>query len=217
MFNAAGLRGRVLNLALHHQHARIYSHNLRTRYGAVEACSAAAAMQFLTMAHFADGARLFTYVLTLDGMLRFTETGKEFGVDLLSKHTMHSDVNVYIAYSGEFFIRRFAPSSSSPSSPSSPHSPAPDTDPSPADFELVIDNDSGTYRPSAFLLPQLAAFLAANLPGLHITARDCADEGLQREKREQREMKRRAGQGRRLVQGVVVKSHGEGGWSEGEG
>jgi hypothetical protein len=33
-------------------------------------------------------------VITLDGMFRFTETGKEFGIDMLSKHTMHSDVNV---------------------------------------------------------------------------------------------------------------------------
>lgn len=40
--------------------------------------------------------------------MRFTETGKEFGIDLLSKHTMHSDLNVYVAFSGEFFIRRLS-------------------------------------------------------------------------------------------------------------
>lgn len=51
-------------------------------------------LQFLDMVHYDTGGRLFTYVITLDGMFRFTETGKEFGIDLLSKHTMHSDVQV---------------------------------------------------------------------------------------------------------------------------
>ena len=51
-------------------------------------------LQFLKMVHYDQGGRIFTYVITLDGLFRFTETGKEFGIDLLSKHTMHSDVNV---------------------------------------------------------------------------------------------------------------------------
>src|SRR4051812_39016451 len=75
----------------------------------------------LDLVHYAEGERIFTYVLTLDAHWRFTETGREFGIDLLSKHTMHSDVSIYIAYSGEFFIRclkqhRLAsnPSTSSP-------------------------------------------------------------------------------------------------------
>jgi len=59
----------------------------------------------------------------LDGQLRFTETGKEFGIDLLSKHTMHSDVSQYIAFSGEFFIRKIGEQSKDPK-----------------DYELVIDN-----------------------------------------------------------------------------
>ena len=51
-------------------------------------------LAFLKMTHFDQGGRLFTYVLSLDGLLRFTETGEEFGIDLLSKHSMHSDVTV---------------------------------------------------------------------------------------------------------------------------
>jgi len=43
-----------------------------------------------------QGGRIFTYVLTLDTKWRFTETGMEFGIDMLSKHTMHSDVSQYI-------------------------------------------------------------------------------------------------------------------------
>jgi len=220
MFDRAGLRGRVLNAALHHQHARVYNHSSTTRYGAVEAGTAAAALQFLAMAHFAEGARLFTYVLTLDGLLRFTETGKEFGIDLLSKHTMHSDVNVYVACSGEFFIRRVGPGPGPASSSSADADPSADPDPDPADYELVIDNDSGTYRPNAALLPQLAAFLSRNLPGLRVAARDCADEKLQRMKREQREARRRLGAGAAghdgddddaRVFGIAAPS--DGGWS----
>lgn len=57
-------------------------------------------LQFLDMVHYDTGGRLFTYVITLDGMFRFTETGKEFGIDLLSKHTMHSDVQVSLTAVG---------------------------------------------------------------------------------------------------------------------
>jgi hypothetical protein len=66
----------------------------------------ALALQFLRMCAFGAGGRLFTYVLTLDGEWRWTETGAEFAVDLLSKHTMHADVSRAIAWSGEFFVRR---------------------------------------------------------------------------------------------------------------
>eukprot|EP01087_Luapelamoeba_hula_P016076 TRINITY_DN490_c1_g1_i1.p1 TRINITY_DN490_c1_g1~~TRINITY_DN490_c1_g1_i1.p1 ORF type:complete len:846 (+),score=164.26 TRINITY_DN490_c1_g1_i1:170-2707(+) len=64
------------------------------------------ARRFLRMTKFAQGYRLFTYIITTDGQMRFTETGKEFGVDQLSKHTMHSNASIYIAFSGEFFLRR---------------------------------------------------------------------------------------------------------------
>ncbi|EAQ83115.1 hypothetical protein CHGG_10933 [Chaetomium globosum CBS 148.51] len=108
MFSSTGLRGRILNKVLHKQHERIYNFDSSTEYGSFPPCSDEASLQFLRMAHFDEGGRIFTYVLTLDGMLRFTETGKEFGIDMLSKHTMHSDVATYIACSGEFFIRRLA-------------------------------------------------------------------------------------------------------------
>ncbi|KFX89312.1 hypothetical protein O988_08682, partial [Pseudogymnoascus sp. VKM F-3808] len=117
MFDKTGLRGHVLNAALHHQHARVYNYSNTTTHGNMEPKSKEAALQFLKLAHFDEGGRLFTYVLTLDGLFRFTETGKEFGIDMLSKHTMHSDVNLYIACSGEFFIRRLKDKNASPESP----------------------------------------------------------------------------------------------------
>ncbi len=105
-FTRAGLRGRILNHALHHQHARVYNYDRSTVYGVFAAPCAAMTRHLLDMVHWDQGWRTFTYVLTLDGLFRFTETGKEFGIDLLSKHSMHSDVSIYIAYSGEFFVRR---------------------------------------------------------------------------------------------------------------
>jgi hypothetical protein len=209
MFSKAGLRGRVLNSALHHQHARVYNFSNSTEYGIVKPRSEDAALQFLKMVHFDEGGRIFTYVLTLDGLLRFTETGKEFGIDLLSKHTMHSDVNIYIACSGEFFIRRLShpdepaeapdqethPNKDIPGGP--PNAPPPK---SPRNYELVIDNDSGTYRPKGELLPLLKQFLKENFPGLHVVTKECTDKNLEKMKEGQRERKKKEGQNVTMVQ-----------------
>ncbi|TVY23517.1 hypothetical protein LHYA1_G007300 [Lachnellula hyalina] len=193
MFSKAGLRGRVLNKALHHQHAHVYNFANSTEYGVVPPRSKEASLQFLKMVHFDEGGRIFTYVLTLDGLLRFTETGKEFGIDLLSKHTMHSDVNIYIACSGEFFNPTQTPTS--PGGP--PHSPPPK---SPESYELIIDNDSGTYRPKGDLLPKLKEFLNANFPGLHVVVKECTDEKLTKMKQGQRERKKKEGNNVTMVQ-----------------
>jgi hypothetical protein len=94
MFTASGIRGRLLNRALHHQHEQIYKYDATTKYGELEGPGENMTLKFLDTCHFDEGGRIFTYVITLDGLFRFTETGKEFGIDLLSKHTMHADVNV---------------------------------------------------------------------------------------------------------------------------
>jgi hypothetical protein len=209
MFSHRGVRGRILNKALHHQHNHIYSYGANTEYGAVEPKSEEASKQFLEMVHYDEGGRIFTYVITLDGLMRFTETGKEFGIDLLSKHTMHSDVNIYVAYSGEFFIRRLGKPDKSATAPDQethptkdipggpPNEPAPED---PKEYELVIDNDSGTYRPKGDLLGDLKKFLNDNLPGIHVVVKECTDKDLSKWKDEQREMKKTQGQNVHLVQ-----------------
>jgi len=219
MFTSHSLRGRILNRALHHQYARIYNYDRSTVYGSFPAPSPAMARQFLKLVHFDEGGRVFTYVLTLDGQWRFTETGKEFGIDLLSKHTMHSNVNIYIAFSGEFFVRRLAPRPHDAPDDGSgqathPPDPVPDGPPDappphdPASYELVIDNDSGTYRPRAELLPALNGFMQANLPGLRVVTLDCArdKEKMDRWKGQQRERKKAEGDGRVVVQGDRASS-----------
>lgn len=209
MFAKAGLRGRVLNKALHHQHARVYNFSNTTDNGIVKPDSEDASLQFLKMVHFDEGGRIFTYVLTLDGLLRFTETGKEFGIDMLSKHTMHSDVAIYTASSGEFFVRRLAHSDESTNAPDQktppdadlpggpPNEPPPEE---PKNYELVIDNDSGTYRPTGEELPHLKKFLNDNFPGLHVVTKECTDKELDKMKQGQRERKKKEGQDKQQVQ-----------------
>lgn len=262
MFTAKGVRGFILSKALHHQHARVYNFDQSTAYQHFASPCKDFTQKFLELVHWDQGGRIFTYVLTLDALFRFTETGKEFGIDMLSKHTMHSDVAPYVAFSGEFFIRRWdgkhegekgekeeqqhhhphgneehgehddtgananpseadgpvdnskkqkhcrtrssksgksGHSSTEPVSPnleSSSHSPEKLQDTSPHHYELVIDNDSGTYRPNPSLLPLLHDFLSANFPGLHIRTLDCQAqaEEMAALKKAQRERKQKEGQ-----------------------
>ncbi|KAL7972051.1 hypothetical protein HDV63DRAFT_393524 [Trichoderma sp. SZMC 28014] len=203
LFSSTGLRGKILNKALHKQHHRIYNYDSTTEYGTFKPCSKEASLQFLRMVHFDEGGRIFTYVLTLDGLMRFTETGKEFGIDFLSKHTMHADAERYIAYSGEFFVRRLQhpdasdsvephekthPGDAVPGGP--PDQPPP---PNPAFYQLFIDNESGTYRPEKSILPDLKEFLERNLPDMGIVTMSVEDEKLQKLKEEQRAIKKSEG------------------------
>ncbi|KAK2049036.1 C2 domain-containing protein [Colletotrichum somersetense] len=213
MFAKSGLRGKILNKALHKQHSRVYNFDSSTEYGLFKARSEEAALQFLKLVHFDEGGRIFTYVLTLDGVFRFTETGKEFSIDMLSKHTMHSDVETYIACSGEFFVRRLEkpdasddpepderthPTEELPGGPPNAHPPH-----NPSYYQLFIDNDSGTYRPDKSILPKLKEFLEANFPGLGIVVMHCEDEELQKLKKEQVEAKKKEG---KMVNMVLNRS-----------
>lgn len=223
MFTSSGVRGWVLSKALHHQHARVYNFDRTTKWGHFPQGPCKEMTQaFLDLVHYDEGGRIFTYVLSLDALFRFTETGKEFGIDMLSKHTMHSDVSVYIAFSGEFFIRRLKYKNKPPppdpadtgsvSSENGDHDhdganeshppndlndgPPNDEPPKdPAHYQLVIDNDSGTYRPNAKMLPLLKKFLAANLPGLHIQTLDSQKDAkkMDRMKQAQRDRKKKEG------------------------
>jgi hypothetical protein len=206
MFTATGLRGFILSKALHHQHARVYNFDQKTEFESFPEPCKEFTQKFLDLVHYDQGGRIFTYVLTLDSLFRFTETGKEFGIDMLSKHTMHSDVAAYIAFSGEFFIRRMKYRSRSPPEEGGNNRTHPPDDigggppkeepkKDPGYYELVIDNDSGTYRPNAALLPQLKEFFETNFPGLHVMTLDCqADaEKMDKMKSEQRERKKREG------------------------
>ncbi|KAJ7173718.1 hypothetical protein C8R46DRAFT_120714 [Mycena filopes] len=161
--------------------------------------AAALARQFLDMTAWGEGAKLFTYVITLDGEWRFTETGPEFAVDLLSKHSMHANLAKEIAYSGEFFVHAL------------PGSTATD-DRDPKKYELIIDNDSGTYRPKKELLPVLEKWLKdeRRLGGLgNVRAMDGFDEELKGLKEERADKKAE-------LTGVGKKGKGKDGGKDGK-
>ncbi|KAJ7614684.1 hypothetical protein DFH06DRAFT_1108470 [Mycena polygramma] len=230
MFDDAGIAGRILNHGLRKQYRTIYKHDKSTVWGVVDdtgalqgtadatpEASEALAKQFLDMAEWGEGAKLFTYVITLDGEWRFTETGKEFAIDLLSKHSMHADLAKEIAYSGEFFVKPLEaeaqssgtaePQPNGDASSSTNANPAKTKSRDPKSYELIIDNDSGTYRPKKDLLPTLQAWLAdaRRLGGLgKVSAKDGFDEAHSEEKKERGREKARP-KGANVAKMVPVK------------
>jgi len=174
-----------MHRALKRQHGRIYAYDKHCKAGLFEhphddKPGQEVTRKFLELAHWDQGGRVFTFVITLDAIFRFTETGPEFSIDLLSKHACHSDVALYVAWAGEFLVRRKASDGSSKTHPPSHLAGGPPDSPPPRDpslYELVIDNNSGTYRPDASLLATFKHYLDENLPGLTITVLDCGKDG----------------------------------------
>jgi len=169
-YTKSGLTGMALNRALKHQYHTVYRYNKDTAYGNI--VPEDIAKKFLDFTHWGAGGRLYTYVLTIDAEWRFTETGKEFSIQMLSKHTMHSCISVYVAFAGEFFVR---PRKNLHHKPTEGHID---------DYELVIDNDSGTYRPPKENVAILQEFMEKRVPGLKVRAADAFDDEHIKEKKE---------------------------------
>ncbi|KAJ7684290.1 hypothetical protein DFH06DRAFT_969484 [Mycena polygramma] len=119
------------------------------------------------------GARVkpavYTYIISAeDDSLRFSETGAAFFVDFASKHALHANCHPSVRYSGEFHPR--------PAGGWKAFSEeTPDAD---VKWEIVIDNNSGTYSPDKKLLPQLKALLEYNFTGITVYALDREDPEL---------------------------------------
>lgn len=207
LFTGKGLRGYFMNKVLIHQHDQIYHWDRSTEGGYLsDEPNQETTKRFLDLVHYDEGGRIFTYILTLDALMRFTETGKEFGIQMLSKHSLHSCAETYIAFSGEFLIRRLqnkdepgpeagGNNKSHPASDLEGGQPHEESPKDPRQYELIIDNDSGTYRPNAKLLPKLKEFLEHALPGLHVVVLDCQADAEQQQqiKKEQRQRKKEEG------------------------
>ncbi|KXN87035.1 putative ADP-ribosylation factor GTPase-activating protein AGD11 [Leucoagaricus sp. SymC.cos] len=112
---------------------------------------------------------VYTYIISSDDdSFRFSETGAAFFVDFASKHALHSNCNETVRYSGEFHPR-----------PQGGWQNFSDDIPDDAvEWELVIDNNSGTYAPDLMMLPELKELLEYNFPGFTIHAWDRDDPRL---------------------------------------
>lgn len=169
----------------------------------------ALAESFLDLAKFGAGGRLYTYVLTLDSEWRFSETGDEFAIDFLSKHMMHANGAQVVCYAGEFFVRRICDGSEDNEDGREDVEDDPE-DRDPKHYELVIDNNSGTYRPPKETLPTLQAWFAdpRRLGGLgRVTAMDGFDKKLEKMKTDRKELKKRLAGGE-LPKRTVAMRHG---------
>ncbi|KAJ7063724.1 hypothetical protein C8F01DRAFT_88658 [Mycena amicta] len=112
---------------------------------------------------------VYTYIISAeDDSIRFSETGAAFFVDFASKHALHANCHTTVRYSGEFHPR-----------PEGGWAAFKDeTSDADVKWELVIDNNSGTYSPDKNLLPTLQALLEYNFPGVAIYALDREDPAL---------------------------------------
>jgi hypothetical protein len=99
---------------------------------------------------------VYTYIISSeDDSLRFSETGAAFFVDFASKHALHSNCAESVRYSGEFH----------PRPKGGWQNFTDDTQDEDVEWEMVVDNNSGTYSPDPVLLPQLKELLEYNFPG----------------------------------------------------
>lgn len=99
----------------------------------------------------------YTYVID-DHTWRFSETDVQFFVDCASKHALLANGSEYVRYAGEFHPR-----------------PKYGWDKCDGEWEIVIDNGSGTYSPIPDLLTNLKDLLLFNFPGLNVVTYDYKD------------------------------------------
>lgn len=112
---------------------------------------------------------VYTYIIAVeDDSFRFSETGAAFFVDFASKHALHANCAQAVRYSGEFHPR--------PAGGWEHFSD--ETADDAVRWELVIDNNSGTYSPDPLMLADLKELLEYNFPGFTIHAWDRNDPRL---------------------------------------
>ncbi|KAH8100393.1 hypothetical protein BXZ70DRAFT_1000487 [Cristinia sonorae] len=121
-----------------------------------------------TTAHRVKPA-VYTYIISAeDDSFRFSETGAAFFVDFASKHALHANCAEVVRYSGEFHPRpeggweNFSDET-------------PDEE---VKWELVLDNNSGTYAPDPMMLAELKELFEYNFPEFKIYTFDFNDPRL---------------------------------------
>ena len=112
---------------------------------------------------------VYTYIISADDdSFRFSETGAAFFVDFASKHALHANCAEAVRYSGEFHPRpengweNFSDD-------------IPDAE---VKWEIVLDNNSGTYAPDPMMLAELKELFEYNFPEFKIHTFDFNDPRL---------------------------------------
>jgi hypothetical protein len=112
---------------------------------------------------------VYTYVIaTQDDSFRFSETGAAFLVDFASKHALHANCAEAVRYSGEFHPRPI----------DGWQNFSDDIPDDQVQWELIIDNNSGTYAPKKDDLVRVQMIMEYNLPGMKVRALDRGDDEL---------------------------------------
>ncbi|KAF8577027.1 C2-domain-containing protein [Ramaria rubella] len=157
--------------SIHAGHNLLYARSTRNGFGTIE--SAADAFALLTGGRTSPHRikpAVYTYIISsVDDTFRFSETGAAFFVDFASKHALHANCAETVRYSGEFHPR-----------PAGGWAAFDERSQSDADvrWELVIDNNSGTYAPDKTLLPQVRELMEHNFPFFGVVALDREDPEL---------------------------------------
>ncbi|KNZ77930.1 Ras GTPase-activating protein 4 [Termitomyces sp. J132] len=176
----------VVRLGIQRGHRMLYAQNARNFFAVVDESSDVAQLLHVGKSNQPDVGQfehrikpaVYTYIISSeDDSFRFSETGAESFVDFASKHALHSNCAETVRYSGEFHPR--------PKGGWAAFSD--DVQDHEVNWELVIDNNSGTYAPDKMLLPDLKKLLEYNFPQVEIYAWDREDPKLEESKQACRE------------------------------
>lgn len=150
-------------------HRMLYARSTRNGFGVIQSEQDIVHLLHGGTAHRVKPA-VYTYIIAEgDDTFRFSETGAAFFVDFASKHALHANCAERVRYSGEFHPR-----------PQGGWANFSDEIPDDqVEWELVIDNNSGTYSPDKALLPRLQALLEYNFSGFKVVALDHGDPELE--------------------------------------
>jgi hypothetical protein len=157
---AEGAQGEVIRAAIQTEHSALYGSSsvggtvsrALGRKGRRKMEYLSTSQDFLRMIKCGvhrGSMRVYTFVI-LDSGLFFSETGARMARDVLSKHALHANAEARVRYAGTFrcvFTKG-------------------------QDMIIVVDNDSGTYRPAGEHLELVRKIFQINFPGLQVVGLD---------------------------------------------
>ena len=161
-----GPKSYIIQSGIRQGHRVLYAKHTTNQFGSIHSLD-----DFWTLFLDPNTQRInpcvYTYIID-DHTWRFSETGASFFVDFASKHALHANGATTVVYAGEFHPR-----------------PVEGWDQYDIhqirtwdQWELVMDNGSGTYAPNLILLGKLKDLLSFNFPQLNIQTYDYKDPEL---------------------------------------